>query len=495
MACLANIQQRNNLPVRRLICDSPTRWNSMILMFDHLLQQEEAINKYLYSYGARADSGELGIFLPRYWTLMHNACRLMHPFEEVTNLMSRSEGAISDLIPYVFFLEHAMRRVVDQDVEQHEQEEEEELISYGIYTATYALAHALHAMMTIAGKAKNQLSNFQQWKMPQSVCCESCKAGYRKVKRDKESPCCYDCVQCPDGEISNSTDSQRCFKCSTFEKHNHNRDQCIPKDIQILTYKKSLSILITLFSLLLFSATVAIFGTFWKCQASPVVKANNPTLSYILLISLMFSFLCPLLFMGQPSSIRCLLQLTAFGVAFTVSVSTIFSKTLIVLIAFNATKPGSKLKKLLRTRWSITMICLCSLAEILLTVSWISSSPPFPDVSIDTDTVVLVCNVGSVPAFFLEIGYIGLLALTSLATAFLAKDFPDRYNEAKNISFSMLIFLSVWTAFVPTYLSSSGINMVAVEIFAILSSSAGLLCCIFLPKCYVIFLRPDLNRR
>ena len=125
MAHFSDIQRQNNMPVRRLICGSPTRWNSTLLMFDRLLQQEKAINEYLYDRGARTASAELGIFLPRYWTLMRNACRLMRPFEEVTNLVSRTEGTISDLIPFVFFLERALRRVLDQAVDEREEEEEE----------------------------------------------------------------------------------------------------------------------------------------------------------------------------------------------------------------------------------------------------------------------------------------------------------------------------------------------------------------------------------
>ncbi|XP_031758640.1 vomeronasal type-2 receptor 26-like [Xenopus tropicalis] len=292
-----------------------------------------------------------------------------------------------------------------------------------------------------------------------------------------------------DDEIGLRADAQSCIRCSKDEMSNKEKNGCIPKNINFLSYEDMLGATLSFISVICSIACAVILGIFIKYRETPIVRANNRYLSCLLLISLMLCFLCTLLFIGRPTQICCLLRHVTFGIVFTISVSSVLAKTLTVIIAFNATKPGSKLKKYVGTQLATILVIVCSLGESIISIVWLASNPPFSETDFFSDPyyIILQCNEGSGSFFFCIIEYIGTLALLSFIAAFLAKDFPDRFNEAKNITFSMLGFCSVWGAFVPAYLSSKGSRMVA-----ILSSSAGLLGCIFIPKCYIIFLRPDI---
>uniref|UniRef100_A0A2K5E5J1 Extracellular calcium-sensing receptor n=1 Tax=Aotus nancymaae TaxID=37293 RepID=A0A2K5E5J1_AOTNA len=375
-------------------------------------------------------------------------------------------------------------------------------ISYNVYLAVYSIAHALQDIYTCSpgrGLFTNgscaDIKKVEAWQVPFSNCSRDCLAGTRKGIIEGEPTCCFECVECPDGEYSDETDASACNKCPDDFWSNENHTSCIAKEIEFLSWTEPFGIALTLFAVLGIFLTAFVLGVFIKFRNTPIVKATNRELSYLLLFSLLCCFSSSLFFIGEPQDWTCRLRQPAFGISFVLCISCILVKTNRVLLVFEAKIPTSFHRKWWGLNLQFLLVFLCTFMQIVICVIWLYTAPPssYRNHELEDEIIFITCHEGSLMALGFLIGYTCLLAAICFFFAFKSRKLPENFNEAKFITFSMLIFFIVWISFIPAYASTYGKFVSAVEVIAILAASFGLLACIFFNKIYIILFKPSRN--
>ncbi|XP_041728805.2 G-protein coupled receptor family C group 6 member A-like [Coregonus clupeaformis] len=327
-----------------------------------------------------------------------------------------------------------------------------------------------------------------------SVCSASCKPGEFKKTAEGQHTCCYECINCTENHYSNNTDMDQCLSCDTKREWSlEGSSWCTHKTLEFFSWQDGFAVVLLALAALGIILVLLVGALFLHQHQTPVVKAAGGPLSQLMLLSLVGSFVSAVFFVGHPSSLQCKTRQVLFGLSFTLCVSCILVKSLKILLAFQL---NPDLKDVLRRLYQpYAIICLCVALQVLTCTLWLVLQSPWDKATVFATTVLAECDEGSYMAFGVMLGYIAVLALVCFACAFKGRKLPQNYNEARFITFSMLLYLMSWVIFVPVYVTTSGKYLPAVEMVVILISNYGILSCHFFPKCYIILFKKEHNTK
>uniref|UniRef100_A0A3B3H3C4 G-protein coupled receptor family C group 6 member A n=1 Tax=Oryzias latipes TaxID=8090 RepID=A0A3B3H3C4_ORYLA len=329
-----------------------------------------------------------------------------------------------------------------------------------------------------------------------SRCSEPCFHGTRRKREDSQPVCCYQCVPCPANHFSNKTDSDDCYKCNNATEYSmEGSDKCFLKKVIFLRWENMYHIVLLSFAALgalLIIIVGIIFLAHWN---TPMVRSSVGPISVLLLLSLFCTFGAIPFFGGNPSGWQCQARQVIFGLSFTLCVSCILVKSFKILMAFEFDPVvQSTLEKLYKP---YLIIPICMLGQVVICTVWLAVTPPKDTWNnyIADGERLKYCDERLFPAFGAMLAYIGLLAIICFCVAFKGRKLPGNYNEAKFITFAMLIYFISWIIFGPVYVTVTGQYLPAVEMVVILISAYGILFCHFFTKCYIILFRKEKNTK
>lgn len=99
---LRDIQVQLNMPIKKLIQDVQTRWNSTYYLLERLQEQKRPLSLFA------AENDSIQNLTAIEWNLLENCVKLLAPFEQITEQCSKTESIISEVIPSVCVIKRCL---------------------------------------------------------------------------------------------------------------------------------------------------------------------------------------------------------------------------------------------------------------------------------------------------------------------------------------------------------------------------------------------------
>ena len=330
---------------------------------------------------------------------------------------------------------------------------------------------------------------------PKSDCSEQCPPGTRK---SFTSPCCWQCLPCLGGTISPSAGSESCSECPIGTMSNKAKTECVALPSANISYGSASGILILTFATLGVVVTWLCLAALYKFWNSPIVKASNRELSVVLLVAILSLLSLAFINVFISTNVICKIIYPLRYLTYNFCLSILLVKVLLISSAFQVPIMTSLEFASLSNKTQVRIVIASLVPLLSVLMPWLLLDPPFnmqhtyPKRYTFDECKAYSGSVGK-SLFLATCFYIFFQMLLSSFCAFKIRKVPENFSEAKRIAFSMYIFLFSLLCYHPVELSLNGWYVTVVDCVTTLLSAYGFLCCLFLPKMYILFFRQEMN--
>ena len=335
--------------------------------------------------------------------------------------------------------------------------------------------------------------------VPSSLCSQVCPPGTRQ---EVTTPCCWKCVKCPGDTVSKEPGSTNCTQCPYKQKPNDDKTKCVDLPVKNLRLKDAGGIFLSCVTAIGFCMTMAALLVFLKYRETPIVKASNRQLSFVLLVTIFLSLTLALLSIAEPTDFTCRLTQFSRYIIYTTFVSILWLKSVRIFVLFQLDSSEMPFQSYIsKVKYQVALVALVNSVDIVLLTAWFASDPPYRNEKIQpTEYIFYTCklygsSVGKA-LYFMVCSYVLLLSLLSSFYAFKVRKVPDNFNEARFIGFSLyIILLSALCYYSVEFSVQEGWYVSVIACATTLVDSFGLLSCMFAPKAFSILFHPERNSK
>ncbi|XP_063063874.1 taste receptor type 1 member 1-like [Engraulis encrasicolus] len=368
--------------------------------------------------------------------------------------------------------------------------------SFPIYSAVYTMAMALHNALHCNQSGCNKSETVLPYKVPFSNCSVECEAGYVR-QQDGIHECCYTCHKCPINYYANHTaDLYSCMACEISQWSEAGSTSCHQRSVEYMYLSDSHSIVLIVLLSLLLLLCVGVAVLFFLHRSTPVVRSAGGSMCYLMLSCIAASTVSVFFHIGQPTTIACALINPGYIFFYTVCMSCLFVRSFQIICVFKMATHLPRAHALwVKHSGQWLVVAAISLLQLLLCVIWTAVSPTLPteDTTSFQHQIVLRCAGKNDAVSYLALVLLWLISGLCFCFSYMGTDLPKNYNEAKGITFSVMLFCLCWAIFFTSEIVSKSKYVQVVKAVVEMCCLCGIMFSYFAPKCCIILFQPAKN--